>query len=152
MTHYSFKYFLRFAWGIFTGEILLFHNLHLNPEIDLLHKDKRGEQVTKEEIMRIRKITGHYLVKDDSALELYAKFEDKPKHKTRLLNRLTGPSNSLRPEILFCVWLFNIQGFPGDSVKTLPVVQETWVQSLGQEDPLKKGMAIHSSILVCRIP
>ena len=63
MTHYSFKCFLKFAWGIFTGEILLFHNLHLNPEIDLLHKDKRGEQVTKEEIMRIRKITGHYLVK-----------------------------------------------------------------------------------------
>ena len=32
-------------------------------------------------------------------------------------------------------------------VKNLPVVQETWVQSLGQEDPLEKGMATHSSIL-----
>ena len=116
MTHYSFKHFLRFAWGIFTGEILLFHNLHLNPEIDLLYRDKRGEQVTKEEIMRIKKITGHYLLKDYSAhMELYAKFEDKPKHKNELLNRLTGPSNSLRPEILVCVWLFNIQGFHGDS-------------------------------------
>ena len=99
MTHYPFKPFLRFAWGIFTGEILLFHNLHLNPEIDLLYKDKRGEQMTKEEIMRInaQKITGHYLLRDYSAhMELYAKFEDKPKHKTELLNRLTGPSNSLR--------------------------------------------------------
>ena len=32
-------------------------------------------------------------------------------------------------------------------VKSLPAVQETQVQSLGQEDPLKKGMATHSSIL-----
>ena len=31
-------------------------------------------------------------------------------------------------------------------------MQETWVQSLGQEDPLEKGMAIHSSILIWRIP
>ena len=32
-------------------------------------------------------------------------------------------------------------------VKTLPAAQETWVQSLGQEDPLEKEMATHSSIL-----
>ena len=31
--------------------------------------------------------------------------------------------------------------------KNLPAMQETWVQYLGQEDPLEKGMAIHSSIL-----
>ena len=37
-------------------------------------------------------------------------------------------------------------------VKNPPEVQETWVQSLGWEDPLKKGMATHSSILVWRIP
>ena len=37
-------------------------------------------------------------------------------------------------------------------VKTLPAVQETWVQSLGREDPLEKGMATHSGILACRIP
>ena len=30
--------------------------------------------------------------------------------------------------------------------------QETWVQSLGQEDPLEEGMATHSSILAWRIP
>ena len=36
-------------------------------------------------------------------------------------------------------------------VKNLPAVQ-TWVQSLVQEDPLEKGMAIHSSILDWRIP
>ena len=37
-------------------------------------------------------------------------------------------------------------------VKNLPAMQETHVQSLGQEDPLEKGMATHSSILVWRIP
>ena len=39
-------------------------------------------------------------------------------------------------------------GFPGGSVvKNLPAMQETQVQFLGQEDPLEKEMAIHSSIL-----
>ena len=38
------------------------------------------------------------------------------------------------------------------SVKNLPAMQETWVQSLGQEDPLQKEMATHSSILAWRIP
>ena len=37
-------------------------------------------------------------------------------------------------------------------VKNLPAMQETWVQCLGQEDPLEKGMATHSSILVWEIP
>ena len=37
-------------------------------------------------------------------------------------------------------------------VKNLPAMQETCVRSLGQEDPLEKGMATHSSILAWRIP
>ena len=37
------------------------------------------------------------------------------------------------------------------SVKNLPAVQETWVQSLGWEDPLEKEMATHSSILAWKI-
>ena len=37
-------------------------------------------------------------------------------------------------------------------VKNLPAKQETWVGSLGQEDPLKKEMTTHSSILAWRIP
>ena len=37
-------------------------------------------------------------------------------------------------------------------VKNLSPVQETWVQFVGQEDPLEKGMATHSSILAWRIP
>ena len=38
------------------------------------------------------------------------------------------------------------------TVKNPPVMQETWVQSLGWEDPLGEGMATHSSILAWRIP
>ena len=37
------------------------------------------------------------------------------------------------------------------STKNLPAVRETWVQSLGREDPLEKGIATHSSILAWRI-
>ena len=37
-------------------------------------------------------------------------------------------------------------------VKNLPAMQETRVQSLGQEDPLEKGKATHSSIFAWRIP
>ena len=38
------------------------------------------------------------------------------------------------------------------TVKNLPAMRETWVRSLGQEDPLEKGMATPSSILAWRIP
>ena len=43
-------------------------------------------------------------------------------------------------------------GFPGGRVvKNLPVIQETWVRTLGWDDPLKEGMATHSRILAWRI-
>ena len=38
------------------------------------------------------------------------------------------------------------------TVKNLPAMQDTWVQSLAWEDPLEKGKATHSSILAWRIP
>ena len=38
------------------------------------------------------------------------------------------------------------------TVKTLPAMQETWVQCLGREDPLEKEMATHSSVLAWEIP
>ena len=48
--------------------------------------------------------------------------------------------------------LMGPMGFPGGSaVKNLPAIQETWVRSLGQEDPLEEEMASHSSILAWRI-
>ena len=46
-----------------------------------------------------------------------------------------------------------ILGFlAAQTVKNLPAMQETQVQSLGWEDPLEKGMATHSNILVWEIP
>ena len=41
-------------------------------------------------------------------------------------------------------------GFPGG--KDLPVIRETWVQSVGWEDSLEEGMATHSSVVAWRIP
>ena len=45
-------------------------------------------------------------------------------------------------------WIFPV----AQIIKNLPAVQETWVRFLGQEDPLDKEMATHSSILAWRIP
>ena len=60
---------------------------------------------------------------------------------------------------LISLALFKNLSFPfysaslvAQTIKNLPAVQETQVSSLGQEDPLEKGMATHSSILAWRIP
>ena len=44
------------------------------------------------------------------------------------------------------------QQLVAQTVKNLPAMQETWVQSLDWEDPLEKGIASHSSVLAWRIP
>ena len=50
-------------------------------------------------------------------------------------------------------WTMFKRGFPvAQKVKNLRAMWETWVWSLGQEDPLEKGMATHFSILAWRIP
>ena len=49
--------------------------------------------------------------------------------------------------------LKRVQGFPGGSAgKKSACSAETWVWSLGWEDPLEKGTAAHSSILACTVP
>ena len=54
---------------------------------------------------------------------------------------------------LFKEFLSLSRGFPGGSVvKNPPAMQETWVESLGQENPLEEEMATHCSILAWRIP
>ena len=49
---------------------------------------------------------------------------------------------------IYCHWASLV----AQTVKNLPSMQETWVQSLGQEEPLEREMATHSSILALRIP
>ena len=46
----------------------------------------------------------------------------------------------------------NVASLVAQRLKNLPIMRETWVPSLGWEDPLEKGMATHSSILAWRIP
>ena len=47
---------------------------------------------------------------------------------------------------------YSLVSLVAQTVKNLPAMRETWVQSLGGEDPLEEGMATHSSILAWRIP
>ena len=70
------------------------------------------------------------------------------------------PGRSMRSQRVRHHWVSSLSymyiqyhiAFPGNSVvKNLPAVQETQIQSLGQEDPLEKGMATHSSILAWKI-
>ena len=60
------------------------------------------------------------------------------------------------PGVILSWWVYVLMGFPGGSVvKNPPAMQETqetWVQSLGWEDPLEEGTATHSSVLAWRIP
>ena len=53
---------------------------------------------------------------------------------------------------LYILAFFVIEQAVAQMVKNLPAMQETWVQTLGWEDPLEKGTATHSSILAWRIP
>ena len=50
------------------------------------------------------------------------------------------------------IWLILWASIVAQTIKNLPAMQETGIRSLGQEDPLEKGMATHSSILAWRIP
>ena len=54
--------------------------------------------------------------------------------------------------LLLSLYSFARASLVAQMVKNLPAMREAWVQSLGQEDPLEKGMAAHSSILTWRIP
>ena len=45
-----------------------------------------------------------------------------------------------------------MQGFPGGASAEEPACHQTWVRSLGQEDPLEEGMMTHASVLAWRIP
>ena len=53
--------------------------------------------------------------------------------------------------LCFFLW-HTLASLLAQMVKNLPAMQETWVRSLGREDPLQKEMATHSSIVAWRIP
>ena len=66
-----------------------------------------------------------------------------PQSSISLLEESRGGTESLS----YPIWSLVAQ-----MEKNPPAMQETWVQPLGQEDPLEKGMATHSCILIWRIP
>ena len=54
--------------------------------------------------------------------------------------------------IYFCLYFFGGASLVAQTVKRLPAIWNTWVRSLGQEDPLEKEMATHSSTFAWKIP
>ena len=62
----------------------------------------------------------------------------------------TGKSSRTKAQTFIFIFPFKTQGFPVAQLN-LPAMWETWVGSLGWEDPLEKGKATHSSILAWRI-
>ena len=67
----------------------------------------------------------------------------------KFMSSTCGDSFSAR----FSSYSNSVQGsLVSEMVKNLPAMQETWVQSLGWEDPLEEDMATHSSVLACTIP
>ena len=62
-------------------------------------------------------------------------------------------TSSLDTGPLSDIWEASLQwaSLVAQMVKSLPAMQETWVRSLGREDPLEKGMATHSSTVAWRI-
>ena len=76
-------------------------------------------------------------------------------HCRQILLPLSHPESPFRGIIIpFLIHLLESEAAVSvaQTVKNLPAVQATQVRSLGQEDPLEKGMATHSSILAWRIP
>ena len=81
----------------------------------------------------------------DSMIMNMSKLWDRVKDRESWRAAVHGVEKSWR-------WLSDRASLVAQTVKCLPAVRETWVQSLGQEDPLEKEMAIHSSTLAWKIP
>ena len=85
-----------------------------------------------------------------------------PKNKCLLVSRLQLPSTVIlesKKIVYHCFHFFpiylpwsNETSLVAQTVKRLPTMRQTWVWSLGQEDPLEKEMATHSSTLAWKIP
>ena len=63
-----------------------------------------------------------------------------------------GAAESETTEQLHCHFFQGFGLLVTQTAKNLPAMRETWVLTLGREDPLEKGMAIHSNVLAWRIP
>ena len=57
-----------------------------------------------------------------------------------------------QPSVFECMFVYELASLVAQMVKSLPAKWETWIRSLGGEDPLEEEMATHSSILAWRTP
>ena len=76
--------------------------------------------------------------------------ESSQQDSTMLAGTLNSASRAVRNE--FLLFMSSGASLVAQMVKNLPAMQETWVPSLGWEDPLEEGMETHSSFLAWRIP
>ena len=78
-----------------------------------------------------------------------------PAHQTQacklVISTILGAPTQL-PTFILLVPTISWASLVAQTVKNQPAMQETWVQSLGWEDPLEMGMATHSSVFAWRIP
>ena len=86
----------------------------------------------------------------DVSLELSSFFDD----PADVGNLISGSSTFSKTSLNIWKFMVHVLLKPGakQRLKLLPAMRETWVRSLGREDPLEKEMATHSSILAWRIP
>ena len=99
---------------------------------------------------------------DTKTVSINIRIVNAGKWKSKVFYELTtgGPAldfgirEDLSREVIFKLSFksANRASLVAQSVKNLPAMRETWVQSPGWEDPLKKGMTTHSGILAWRIP
>ena len=124
---------------------------------------KWGKQLFVNDYFFLCFLTSSYFSSHFIPLFVLGKISQTPWHTFSLCNRscifllpktksTREDKGSLRNHDLLFVpqWIWH-SNLVAQQVKNLPEMQETWVQSLGQEEPLEKGMATHSSILACRI-
>ena len=70
----------------------------------------------------------------------------------RALGQLSLCATTSEPMSTTQKWCWARASLVAQTLKRLPAMRETWVRSLGQEDPMEKEMAIHSSTLAWKIP
>ena len=77
-------------------------------------------------------------------------------HIRNVSKSIYHPPNILLSSLFHCyscfMFIFVRPSLVAQTVNYPPAMRETWVRSLGQEEPLEKGMAAHSGILAWRIP
>ena len=92
---------------------------------------------------------------------IFSKKEERNRERGNLWNHVQSDQAPLRflsywpcqHNPLFCIFLRLVEDFLGGSaVKICLPMQETWVRSLGGDDPLEKGIATHSSIPAWEVP